>query len=392
MYPVLYRTPVFKIEKYFYQLYTIVRLNPFICWEGFAYQEPKRLIMEMFKYIKIEENSRIPKYKQIVDSIIYNISAGNLKMDEKIPSINMFSEEYLLSRDTVEKAYNILKERQVIISIRGKGYYIARTKLISKVNILFLINKLSSYKMRIYNSFINSIGGTSHTDLHIYHCEEELFLNLLEKNKNAYDYYVIMPHFKNEKLKHSSFTSRVVKAIDEIPKSKLILMDNLISEIKGSFIEIYQDFENDIYDSLQEGFSKILNYEKLFIAYPESSVYPYPKRILHGFRKFCVQHNIDFEVLEEIYDDMILKKGDLFITITESDLVNLVNQIRNQEFELGNDIGVISYNDTPLKQLLGITCISTDFKAMGETAARMIMDKEKGKVKNPFRFIDRNSL
>lgn len=348
--------------------------------------------MEMFKYIRIEENSRIPKYKQIVDSIIYNISAGNLKMDEKIPSINMFSEEYLLSRDTVEKAYNILKERKVIISIRGKGYYIARTKLISKVNILFLINKLSSYKMRIYNSFINSIGGTSHTDLHIYHCEEELFLNLLEKNKSAYDYYVIMPHFKTEKLKHASFTPTVVKAINEIPKNKLVIMDNPIAEIKGAFVEIHQDFENDIYNALQDGLSKILKYDKLFIAYPESSVYPYPKRILHGFRKFCVEHSIDFEVLDEIYDDMILKKGDLFITISESDLVNLVNQIRDKEFDLGSEIGVISYNDTPLKELLGITCISTDFKAMGETAARMIMDKEKGKLKNPFRFVDRNSL
>ena len=346
----------------------------------------------MFKYIRIEENSRIPKYKQIVDSIIYNISAGNLKMDEKIPSINMFSEEYLLSRDTVEKAYNILKERKVIISIRGKGYYIARTKLISKVNILFLINKLSSYKMRIYNSFINSIGGTSHTDLHIYHCEEELFLNLLEKNKSAYDYYVIMPHFKTEKLKHASFTPTVVKAINEIPKNKLVIMDNPIAEIKGAFVEIYQDFENDIYNALQDGLPKISKYDKLFIAYPESSIYPYPKRILHGFRKFCVEHSIDFEVLDEIYDDIILKKGDLFITISESDLVNLVNQIRDKEFDLGSEIGVISYNDTPLKELLGITCISTDFKAMGETAARMIMDKEKGKVKNPFRFVDRNSL
>jgi DNA-binding transcriptional regulator YhcF (GntR family) len=348
--------------------------------------------MEMFKYIKIEENSRIPKYKQIVDSIIYNISAGNLKMDEKIPSINMFSEEYLLSRDTVEKAYNILKERKVIISIRGKGYYIARTKLISKVNILFLVNKLSSYKMRIYNSFINSIGGTSHTDLHIYHCEEELFLNLLEKNKNAYDYYVIMPHFKTEKLKHASFTPEVVKAIDEIPKNKLVIMDNAIAEIKGAFVEIYQDFENDIYNALQDGLSKISKYDKLFIVYPESSVYPYPKRILHGFRKFCVEHAIDFEVLDEIYDDMILKKGDLFITISESDLVNLVNQIRDKEFELGSEVGLISYNDTPLKELLGITCISTDFKTMGETAARMIVEKEEGKVKNPFRFTDRNSL
>lgn len=348
--------------------------------------------MDIFNYIKIKEDSRVPKYKQIVDAIIDNISAGNLKMDDKIPSINLFSEEYLLSRDTVEKAYNILKERKVILSIRGKGYYITRTKLISKVNILFLINKLSSYKLRIYNSFINSISSKAHTDLHIYHCEEDLFLNLLEKNRGAYDFYVIMPHFKTEELKHASFTPEVIKAIDGIPKNKLIIMDNPIAKIKGAFIEIYQDFENDIYNALQEGLTKISKYEKLIIAYPENAIYPYPKRILHGFRKFCVEHSIDFEVLEEIYDDIVLKKGDLFITIGESDLVNLVNQIRNQEFTLGEDIGVISYNDTPLKQLLGITCISTDFKAMGETAAHMIMDKKKGKVKNPFNFIDRNSI
>ena len=89
----------------------------------------------MFKFISIDENSRIPKYQQIVDSIIHNISCGNLLMDQKIPSINMFSEEFYLSRDTVEKAYSILKQRNIITSIRGKGYYISRTKLISKVNI-----------------------------------------------------------------------------------------------------------------------------------------------------------------------------------------------------------------------------------------------------------------
>ena len=346
----------------------------------------------MYQYLKIDENSRIPKYRQIVDSVINNISNGNLKIDDKIPSINSFSEEYNLSRDTVEKAYQILKERKVITSIRGKGYYITRTKLISKVNILFLINKLSAYKMRIYNSFINTIGGNSHTDLHIYHCDNSLFLNILEKNINVYDYYIIMPHFKTDDLKHISYTEEAIEAINRIPKNKLILMDNNNLEIKGNIIEIYQDFENDIYNALKEGLPKISRYGKLILAYPENSVYPYPRRILHGFRKFCVEHKIDFEIIDEIYDDIILKKGDLFITIEETDLVSLVNQIRDKEFILGVEIGVISYNDTPLKELLGITVISTDFKVMGETASRMILNKEKGKIKNPFNFIDRNSI
>jgi hypothetical protein len=201
-----------------------------------------------------------------------------------------------------------------------------------------------------------------------------------------------MPHFKTDDLKHVSYTEEAVKAINRIPKDKLILMDNNNIKIEGDVIEIYQDFENDIFNALKEGLNKITKYSKLILVYPENLVYPYPRRILFGFRKFCIEYKIDFEVLNEIYDDIILRKGDLFITIEETDLVNLVNQIREKEFVLGVEIGVISYNDTPLKELLGITCISTDFKAMGETAARMILDKQKGKVKNPFNFIDRNSI
>ncbi|WP_435414395.1 GntR family transcriptional regulator [Polaribacter aestuariivivens] len=349
--------------------------------------------MDLIKYINISKDSRIPKYQQIIDSIIYNISIGNLTMDQKIPSINMFSEEFYLSRDTVEKAYSILKERNIITSIRGKGYYISRTKLISKVNILFLVNKLSSYKLRTYNHFIDAIGANSHTDLHIYHCDETLFLNLLDKNKFAYDYYVIMPHFKTEELTHVSFTENVKKAIQKIPKDKLVLLDNIKPNTEFSdSVEIYQDFENDIYNALKQGFQKIKKYKKIMLIYPSKAVYPYPRRILHGFRKFCVEHKLDFEILNEIYDDMILKKGDLFITIEESDLVNLVKQIREDEFKLGEDIGVISYNDTPLKELLGITVVSTNFKIMGETAAKMILNKEKGKFKVPFNFIDRESV
>ncbi len=348
--------------------------------------------MNMIKFITIDEDSRVPKYQQIVDSIIFNVSNGNLKIDQKIPSINILSEEFYMSRDTVEKAYNILKERKVISSIKGKGYYITRTKLISKINILFLFNKLSSYKMATYNAFVNGIGANSHTDLHIYHCDETLFLNLLDKYKGAYDYYVIMPHFKTDSLKHISYTEEVVKAIKNLPKEKLVIMDNIKLGMDGEIVEVYQDFENDIYEALNEGLDKIAKYKKLILIYPENAVYPYPRRILLGFKKFCIENSLNFEIHNHVYADMILKEGDLFITIEESDLVNLVKQIRDDELVLGKDIGVISYNDTPLKELLGITVISTDFKVMGETVARMILNGEKGKVKVPFNFIDRNSI
>src|SRR5690606_19649078 len=146
--------------------------------------------------IRIDSNSRIPKYQQIVNSIIEDIENGHFKVGQKIPSINEISEEYYLSRDTVEKAYNQLKERKIIVSAKGKGCYVARAMFTSKVNVLFLLNKLSYYKLRIYNAFVNSMGTNAQVDLKVYHCDPEIMLNTLNDSVGGYDYYVIMPHFK----------------------------------------------------------------------------------------------------------------------------------------------------------------------------------------------------
>ncbi|NJX14440.1 GntR family transcriptional regulator [Tamlana crocina] len=347
--------------------------------------------MEISEFVKINENSREAKYQQIVKSIIHNVVIGNLVIDQKIPSINNFSEELYVSRDTVEKAYNILKKRQVIASIRGKGFYIARTKLISKVRILFLINKLSSYKMRIYNSFVETIGADSIVDLHIYHCDESLFLGLLDKHKSDYDYYVIMPHFKTEAQEHTSMTNRVSEAINKIPKNRLVLMDNALKQDHSQSITVYQDFKKDIYTALKTGIKKISKYKKVMLVYPETGVYPYPKRILHGVKLFCLEHHFDFEVVDRVCDDMSINKGELFIIIEEGDLVNFIRRTRENRYKLGEDVGVISYNDTALKEVFGVSVVSTDFKVMGEQGAKMILDKAKGEFKVPFNFIDRDS-
>ncbi|WP_394337015.1 GntR family transcriptional regulator [Confluentibacter lentus] len=98
-------------------------------------------------------------YQQIVDSIINNISNRNIVINEKLPSINLINEDFYLSRDTVQKAYNILKERNIIVSIPRRCYYVTNIVTAPKLNVLFLINKLSTYKMRIHNSFLNKIGS-----------------------------------------------------------------------------------------------------------------------------------------------------------------------------------------------------------------------------------------
>ena len=63
----------------------------------------------------------------------------------------------------------------------------------------------------------------------------------------------------------------------------------------------------------------------------------------------------------------------------DADLVRVVKTCRIKKFELGKDVGVLSYNDTPMKQIVGggITVISIDFELMGEQAAKFVKNKQK---------------
>jgi DNA-binding LacI/PurR family transcriptional regulator len=63
----------------------------------------------------------------------------------------------------------------------------------------------------------------------------------------------------------------------------------------------------------------------------------------------------------------------VYINLLEDDLVILLDMLQQTNFKVGKDIGIISYNETPLKRFIfnGITTISTNFKQMGESAARI---------------------
>jgi DNA-binding transcriptional regulator YhcF (GntR family) len=349
-------------------------------------------MIELKTKVHLDSSSRIPKYQQIVNSIIEDIESGHLAVGEKIPSINEISEEFYLSRDTVEKAYNLLKDKKIILSVKGKGYYVARNISTSQIKVLFLLNKLSNYKLKIYNSFINTLGASAQVDLNIYHCDPKILLNILDENSGAYDYFVVMPHFKDDKLVHHNVDQNVLASLKKISPDKLIIMDNYMPALGKEVASIYQDFKMDIYHALYEGISRLRSYHKLILVYPNKVVYPYPQEIMQGFRKFCADFEFDYEVLDTVYPEMELQPHDAYIVIEETDLVNLIKQVRDVNYELGKDIGIISYNDTPLKELLGITVMSTDFQVMGETAAYMIKKRKKEAVKNVFRFIDRGSL
>ncbi len=345
--------------------------------------------MDEFIDMEINESSSVPKYRQVVKSILSNIEEGKLRYGQKIPSINSLSADYYLSRDTVEKAYLELKDRGVIESVAGKGYYIRRANPLSKLKILMLFNKISAYKKVIYNSIVSELAAKAEIHLQVYHCEFSLFRQTIEQSYPGYDYYLIMPHFKAENDSNAANLLRV------IPPEKLIILDREIEGLKGDYGSIHQDFGNDIYNALTQALEYFRKYKKVTLVFPQKIDYPYPKEIVQGFRQFVIANRFEFAIINEVGADYAMQEREAFVTIEETDLVQLIKKIRAvPQLRLGHNVGILSYNDTPLKEVLadGVSVITTDFAQMGLVAARMILNKQRLKLKNDFRLILRGSL
>lgn len=336
----------------------------------------------MYK-LQFNPNEKTPKYKQIVQSIIADIERAVLKKNEQLPSISELSEEYYLARDTVEKAYRELKERGFITSVQGKGFYVNSTAN-NKMRILLVFNKLSSYKKLIYYAFLKVLGNKATVDLQIHHYDARIFAEIIENSLGKYNYYVIMPHFFPENEKGAA-----LKVLEKIPADELILLDKDIPEYTKPCLSVYQDFEKDIFDALDELRDLLEKYSRMVLVFPSDGNYPI--EIVRGFRQFCINFKKEFAIKENVIDEN-LHSGTAYLVVEETDLADLIKKTRQTELKLGEDIGVISFNETTLKELLEITVITTDFETMGRTAAALLLDKKQIKIKNPFYIVRRNSL
>lgn len=322
---------------------------------------------------------------QIVDSIADAIRRGNLKKGERLFSINEFSNEFFLSRDTVQKAYNILHQKGIITSVKGKGYYIKEINLHVSYKVLLLLSRLSNYKKDIYNAFIQTLGDDATVDIKIHHFNTQILKNLVDNHLSEYNYFVVMPHFYDD-------PEEAMRIIKTIPQDQLLILDKNIPHSDLTCPAVYQDFEHDIVDALEQGLDLLSKYNKLYLLYPK--VICYSPEIVRGFRNFCMQNNYKYEILSEINERTQVRAGEAYIVIEENDLANLIKKSRENGLKIGKNLGIISYNDSPLKEILldGITVMSTDHVQMGRTAARLILENRKEKIRNPFGLIRRKSL
>jgi len=331
--------------------------------------------------IQFEENTSVPKYKQIIEAIHQKIKTGELRKGDKIPSLNSLCHQYGLSQDTVLTAYNELKSKGIITSQVGKGYFVQNENTDYKHKVLLVFDRLTAYKEELYDSFKETLRKEGTEQIFFHHNNLKMFRTIIEGAMGDYSEYVIMP------VDHPD----AIPLIRKLPDNKVFILDQGRKKYKRIYPYVCQDFERDIYRILKQNSSLVAKYMRIVLVIRHQK--SHFRDIVTGIRDFCKQKPIDFIVTSDL-QFFTVKPGDAFIVVDDRDLEFLVRYSFEKQLHLGEDMGIISYNEAPLKGIVacGITTISTDFARMGKSMATMILEGKKEKIDNPFQLNLRNSF
>lgn len=245
-----------------------------------------------------------------------------------------------------------------------------------------LFDAMNQYKETLYRSLIDNLGGGYDISIAFHYYNAGLFDTLVTDARGKYDYYVLMPHFNSD----------VTAVLDKIPAERLLLLDAFPEGYSRNCAAVYQRFYTDAYEGLKALRGKLQRYGSLHIVYNDRFQY-LPDDYAAGAYRFAGEFRYPVYV-ERDFDMDCIAAGHCYMAVSERDLAAIIKSITAKGLAVGRDIGLLSLDDTPLKEVLigGITTLTTDFELMGRTAAELIRSGEQRRIANPWRLHLRGSL
>lgn len=334
---------------------------------------------DVFEYIKQEQPVRSKK-DRIVEGILSAIDDHVLSKGDRLPSVNKLIQRLGVARMTVVKALDILKNRGIIVSEDKVGYFVRDDNIKRELKVFLFLTGFYSYHEILYNQIIDNVKDPSITiDLYFHHCNPKTFKSVLQENLGGYGLYVI-----------TGFDHPNVKTLlSRIPRKKLLQI--IRPPVVDGSASLYQDFNAGLKQSLKKLKKYLMKYERFILVFPVGK--GHPEEIKNTFVEFCNETGIVWNIENRINKHLV-KSGTAFWVIEDIDLISLIKIGEETGFQTGKEFGILSYNETPMKEIIrnGITVISVDFVQMGNAIADFISNPHQ--VEKTFipEVIIRNSL
>jgi len=322
----------------------------------------------------------LSKHEQLVHGIIEAIDSGILVVGDQLPSINQMVSELGFARKTIVKAYEELKGRGLVESKKLKGYFIISQETKVTLKVALLLFSFQRFQEEFYNTFRKELGKRFQIDVFFHHNNPTIFETVFNNIRGKYGKYVVAP------IPDDSIRSLLLR----IDPQKLLIIDRFI-EMPEAYSYISQEFEEATYNKLLELLPRIRKFKKLVLFFSDNK--DYPPGILIAFQRFVSEYEIASKI-EQDYKPGSVKKRNLYFFISDTYLWEVLRDCRNNEYNVGKDVGILSHNDHVVKEIVfgGITTISSDFKEMARSAAEHIKNQTTTQEIISLNLMKRNSL
>jgi DNA-binding transcriptional regulator YhcF (GntR family) len=327
--------------------------------------------------LPITEFKGSTKIQILLNAITGAIENGTFNSGDALPSVNELSRQSGYSRDTVVKAYRLLRERSLVESVPAKGIFVTG----KSQRIFMLLDDFSAFKEQLYQAFRANIPGTWTVDLLFHHYNEGVYEQLVMNAAGRYSMYIIM-----------NISNRSIHPVlKKINPSRLLLLDMGTTQ-RPEISYLLQNFDNAVTGCLEKSLPLLRKYHEIIMIYSRQKT-PHPSETADAVSHFCKQNGFGFTLLPG-FDILRFRKGQMYLVIKENDLVDIVKASRDRNFRPGSEIGILAYNETPMKEIAanGISTISVNFTEMGIKAADFVVNKQKIQEILPTSLIIRNSL
>lgn len=334
-------------------------------------------------HFTVDRNSSEPVYQQLVEAVLIATKTGLIDRGDRLPSINELSRHYSVSRSTIEKSYNNLRDMGILSSQHGKSFYVSRLEPSPELKVMVLFNQLNDYYKEIYDGLAEGLGHRADIDFHLYYNSAVHLRHLLRKKQNA-SHIVVIPRFLDD-------AELGFQAMARIPDEKLIVLGRDFPGLPAGSGIVRQNLAPDICQALHELVPGFRKYQCVTLIFPEHSLFP--AHFCDNFIQLCEENNIVGRVSDHLSGDMV-RDGEAFVVLSDDHLMQLVREMNHSDLTPGKHVGIVSYRENDAKKAIlnGITTVSPDFKAMGRSAADMVLTGHMQQIHNPCHVFIRGSL
>ena len=338
-------------------------------------------MVEIYDKIRaFSEVAHLSKHEQIVNGLLTSIEDRVVERGQMLPSINQMSNELGFARKTIDRAYGELKDRGLVESRNRLGFFVRTEAVDQAVRVALVLYEFRPFQEMFYNVFRQSLGENVQVDTFFHHNNLSVFEDIMAKVAGRYGVYVVAP------VVHE----RSARVLRQLTSNRLLLIDRRVNLPGGGPFAV-QEFGQSTYRVLEQLEGRIRRYERTVLFFREDA--DYPPAIREACGKFFRERRLEL-VVEPSYAAASVRRGQLYLTIGDTDLWTLLEDVIERGWVLGRDVGVLSHNESRIKKIVhgGISTWSTDFGEMAELAARFVLERNPERTVVPTKLIDRGSV